>query len=103
MLGLGGYGDHQQQQQTGAHLGDDVVLVLEHEAALAVVLVPVELHHQRLLVQVQLPFFCTNYTHTHTRSEPLGEPNEPYLAVGNWHWGNRHHVNTHKLHPQSAT
>jgi hypothetical protein len=40
------------------HLGDDVVLVLEDEASLAVVFVPVELHHQWLLIQVQLPFFC---------------------------------------------
>ena len=40
------------------NLGDDVVLVLEDEASLAVVFVPVELHHQWLLIQVQLPFFC---------------------------------------------
>ena len=39
------------------YLGDDVVLVLQDEAALSVVLVPVELYHQRLLIQVQFTLF----------------------------------------------
>lgn len=35
-----------------ADLGKDVVLVLQHEAAFSVIFVPVQLHDQRLLVQV---------------------------------------------------
>lgn len=35
-----------------ADLGKDVVLVLQDEAAFSVILVPVQLHDQRFLVQV---------------------------------------------------
>lgn len=40
------------------HLGHDVVLVLEDESPLSVIFVPVQLHDQRFLVQVQFPLFC---------------------------------------------
>lgn len=43
---------------TFSHLGHDVILILENEAALSVVFVPVQLHDQWFLVQVQFPLFC---------------------------------------------